>query len=162
MPTFWMDTLINLVVASDGQDDVGLGVLTADISVSQRRLERFTVLRTIIGIDIAPTIRDSGEGDQIATLGIGVISRETLANPPDPNSAADFPQRGWLWRARYRVYASAVDDMNISRVRVDLDLRGKRKVEAGSLELIMNNDANQGSATSITATGLIRVLFLVG
>ena len=62
MPTtLWADTLISLATATDTLSLVNLGLPT--LSALQRRIERFTLIRTIIGIDIQPTIRDSGEGD---------------------------------------------------------------------------------------------------
>jgi len=161
MPTMWVDQILSMAVASGAQGIQQTSPALADLPL---RLERFTAIRTIIGIDIGPTVRDPGEGDQLVTLGIGVVTQEALvANVvPDPNSATDFPQRGWMWRARYRVYAVAVDDQNVARVRVDLDLRSQRKVENGKVVLIVNNDANLGVATSITVHGVIRMLFRVG
>ena len=163
MPTtLWADSILNVNVASATSSLLNLGLPT--LSVLQRRIERFTLIRTIIGVDIAPTVRDSGEGDQLVSLGIGVFSEQadTIAELPDPTVAEDFPLRGWVWRARYRVYAVAVDDQNVSRCRVDLDMRSQRKMENGRPRLIVANGANQGTPTAINVMGLIRMLYLVG
>jgi len=164
MTTVWVDTLLNLTVAVGAQGSIRLGFPTADISIAQRRLERFTLIRTILGFDLAPTVRDSGEGDQVVDMGIGVFSQEAISvgQFADPLAAGDFPARGWAWRARYRVYASAVDDQNVVRVRVEKDLKSRRKIESGGLMLVVDNQDNQGVSTTTTLTGLIRCLFLVG
>ena len=161
MPTIWIDKLPNLVVASGAQ---GAFSLSPTITQTQLRLERLTLIRLIIGIDIMPSIRDSGEGDTLVSLGIGVFSDEaTQAGVfADPTVETDHPARGWPWRGRYRVYAVAADDQNVSRVRVDVDIRAARKLENGVLMMVVNNDPSQGVATPITMTGIIRSLFNVG
>jgi len=159
MPTLWVDTLLSLAVASGGLD---IDQLTAEFSVEDLRMGRMTLLRTIIRADLAATVRDSGEGDQIVDLGIGIVPREAIGNVPDPSVATDHPTRGWIWRARYRVYASAVDDQFVDPIRIDLDLRSKRKLDNGLAFLEIQNQPNQGVATAITMSGLIRQLWLVG
>ena len=98
MPMVWIDTVLSEAIASGAQDQLRLGAPVADISILQRRIERFTVMRIIIGMDIMPTVRDSGEGDQVVTLGIGVMSNEAIgaSQLPDPETPGDFPQSGWL------------------------------------------------------------------
>ena len=85
----------------------------------------------------------------------------TLADFPSPATETSFPAKGWIWRARYRVYASAVDDQNIDPVRVEKDIRSKRELVNARIALITINTDNQGMATAITLTGIIRQLFLV-
>ena len=115
-------------------------------------------------MDYMPTVRDSGEGDQQLDVGIAVVqqSQNAVADMPDPFVADDFPTKPWVWRARYRIYAVAVDDQNVHYTRVDLDLRGKRKLENGRLVYLMTNNDQQGTSTPIVATGIIRQLYLVG
>ena len=161
MPTLWVDTIISTQVASAGQSIVALD--ETGFSVQERRGARWTLVRSIIRLDLATTIRDSGEGDQVVDLGIGVVSEEgfTASVVPDPNVGLDFPIKGWVYRARYRVYAVAADDQNVDIIRIDKDLRAKRLMANGRLALIVNNTANQGAATSVQLTGIFRNLFLV-
>ena len=162
MPTVWGDSLLSETVAGGGTVDVAfLGLPT--LSALQRRIERFTLTRTIIGIDIMANVRDSGEGDQVVDLGIGVFDNNmAVANFPNPAVEEEFPPLGWLWRARYRVYASAVDDQNVVRVRVDMNIKAQRKLQNGRPALVTTNTDVQGVATVILVTGLIRMLYLVG
>ena len=162
MPTLWFDTLLNDDVASAAQVVILMGAPGA--SVTERRVQQYTLLRSILSFDIMPTVRDSGEGDQQVSLGMGVVSTESAASAavPDPETPTDYPIRGWVWRNRYRIYASAADDQNVDHVRVETDLRGKRKIENGQMVLIVKNTSNQGTATPVTLTGIIRLLYLVG
>ena len=160
--TIWADSIFNLSIAAGTLSLLNLGFPT--LSELQRRIERFTLIRTIIGVDVQAAVRDSGEGDQLVDLGIGVFSdqADTVAELPSPGVPEDFPLRGWVWRARYRIYASAVDDQNVVPRRVDLDMRSQRKLENGRPRLIVANTNNQGQATAIAVTGMIRMLYLVG
>ena len=162
MPTLWVDTLFADSIASGGQ--VVHELDSTVFSVTERRFARATLLRTIVRLDIAPTVRDSGEGDQIVDIGIGVTSQEAFAASvvSDPATAIDFPVKGWVWRARYRSYAVSTNDQNVDIIRVDKDLRGQRKLENGRLFLVADNGANQGDATATQITGIIRALLLVG
>ena len=162
MATLWADSIVSLSIASSSRSLVNLGL--PDLTALQRRIERFTLIRTIIGIDIMPVVRDSGEGDQLLSLGI-LVSSDTaditteIADPADGDS---HPLRGWVWRYRTRCYASAVDDQNIYGRRVDMDLRSQRKIENGRPRLVVRNEPNQGVATAFLVSGLIRMLYLVG
>ncbi len=162
MPTIWFDSLLSEAVAPGTQDLRQLG--TGAQAVTERRLQRYTLTRTIIGLEIHPTVRDSGEGDQLVDIGIGLFSLEanTAAEVANPAVESEFPIQGWLWRARYRVYASAVDDQNIYPVRIDLDIRAQRKLENGRMGLVTSNMNNQGTSTAISVTGIIRMLYIVG
>ena len=163
MPTLWIDTLIATAVGSGGQ--IVLPLSAVGLSTVERRLTQNTLLRTIVRMDLAATVRDSGEGDNIVDMGIALLTIESsgaTAGAPDPSSQGDFPAMPWVWRSRYRVYASAVDDQNVDIIRIDLDLRGRRKIGNGQLHLIVDNTPNQGTAVSVTPVGLIRTLLLVG
>ena len=161
MPTLWFDTLVGINVTSGTN---GSQLLGGDLSELQRRTERLTLLRTIIRLDIAAIVRDSGEGDNILAIGVGVASQEAAAAGvfSDPDVSTDYPTTGWVWRSRYRIYAVSTNDQNIDLVRVDLDLRGKRLIKNGRLFLNATNTVNQGVDTGIAVLGLIRTLYLVG
>ncbi len=158
--TLWVDTLLSFNTATAGQTITPLG--PAGLSTVERRLERLTLIRTIVRIDLAAAVRDAGEGDNIVDYGIEVVSEESRAagTVPDPSTEVDFPTRGWVWRARYRVYQSSVDDQNVDIVRIDKDLHGKRLIENGRLIMVTDNTANQGTAVTTQTTGIVRCLFL--
>ena len=163
MPTLWIDSLLSEAVSGGGRDLVILGA--TGLATLELRMARFTLTRTIIGLDIHPTVPDSGEGDQVVDIGIGLgsIEQSLVADFSDPSVETDFPTTGWLWRARYRVYAVAAGDQNrAGHVRVDLDIRGQRKLQNGRMLLTTTNQDNQGVSTAITLTGIIRQLFIVG
>ncbi len=162
MATLWVDTVLNISVASGGQAVVALD--ETGFTIQERRAARWTLLRTIVRLDVAPTVRDSGEGDQAVDIGIGVVSEEGFsAVPPvvpDSSVGLDFPIKGWVYRARHRIYAVAVDDQNVNLVRLNLDLRAKRLMANGRLALIVDSGNNQGQATAVALMGTIRALFL--
>ena len=122
-----------------------------------------TLMRTIIGIDIAHLVHDSGEGSQDVTLGIGVTSQEAFAAGilPDPNQETEHPTRGWVWRYRCRTYGFAADQAAVYNHRVDKDVRSRRKLENGECYINIFNTADQGSTGTINVIGLIRQLWLL-
>ena len=161
MPNIWIDTNIDVGVAAGAQ---ALVSLMTGVSATQTRFDRMTLLRTIIGFDIAYTVHDSGEGSQEFSGGIGIASQEAFAaaSVSDPQTSSDFPTRGWIWRARYRIFGFAADQPTIFTRRVDLDLRGKRKLENGEAFLVVNNVDHEGVSSPFDVFGLIRQLWLVG
>ncbi len=163
MPTLWSDTLISESVAGGaGRDAKFLGL--PSLGALARRIERFTVTRTIIRLDIAAAVRDSGEGDQVFDVGIGVVqdTQTVVADMPNPSLETEYPTMGWLWRSRFRIYAVAVDDQNVNLVRLDLDIRAQRKLQNGRMVLISTNNDNQGTSTAVQMSGLIRMLYITG
>ena len=163
MPTLWVDSLPNLTIASGARDHVDL--LSQGFSFRPGRSERMTLTRTIIGIDVAMLVHDSGEGSQQVFLGLGICSDQAFsagdAGVPDPFVMADFPARGWIWRAAYRVYGFAADQPAVFNARVDMDMRSQRKLENGTIFLTCTNTPFEGVATVITVSGMIRQLWLV-
>ena len=127
------------------------------------RIQKMTLLRTIIGIDIARTVHDSGEGSHKVAVGIGVTSQEafTLGSIPEPGQDTDFPTRGWVWRAQYRVFGFAADQPAVFTQRVDLDIRAQRKLDNGESFLCASAALVDGAAATNTIVGCIRQLWLV-
>ena len=74
--TFWADTLLDLDVAISGEASQSL---VAEFSNEEMRLAQLTLMRTIIGVDVAYVVHDSGEGSARIDLGIGIISQEAFA-----------------------------------------------------------------------------------
>ena len=161
MPRIWIDTSASLALATPGQNSKSL---MSGVSSTQTRFDRMTLLRTIIGIDIARLVHDSGEGSEQISVGIAIASQEAFALTafPDPEVDTDFPIRGWIWRARYRVYGFAADQPAVFNTRVDLDMRSQRKLENGEAYLIAVSEAVEGANSAIQISGLIRQLWLVG
>ncbi len=158
--TSWEDTLINADTASGAQS---LQTLVSSFSNEEMRLAGMTLMRTIIGLDVAYTVHDAGEGSQLVDLGIGVTSQEAFAaaSVPDPNVATDHPTRGWVFRARGRVFGFAADQAAVYDWRLDRDIRSRRKLENGECYLVTNNTAVEGAASTIRVIGLIRLLWLI-
>ncbi len=158
MSMLWIDTLPNATVAIETKIAVSL-LQDTDIN----RFQRMTLTRTIIGIDVARLTHDSGEGSEQVFLGIGIVSQDAFATggaaTPDPFSMQDFPIRGWVWRAAYRVYGFAADQPAVYNARVDLDIRGQRKLENGVMVLMITNKNFEGSNSVITVNGIIRQLW---
>jgi len=156
----WLDSNQNLTASSGGASQQ---TLMAGIAVSQTRFDQMTLLRTIIGIDVGYSVHDAGEGSQLVSIGIGVTTAEAFAASvlPDPEVEADFPVRGWIWRARYRVFGFAADQPAVFTRRVDLDLRSQRKLENGVAFINIQNTAVEGVSSTVLMTGLVRQLWLV-
>ena len=159
--TVWFDTLVNLV-ATNGSGASALS-LHSELNRDEQRLSGMTLLRTIVGLDIAHQIHDSGEGSQLVDLGIGIASQEAFSADvvPDPNTSTEHPPRGWVWRYRCRTYGFAADQAAVYNHRVDKDIRARRRLENGELFLRIFNITDQGVAGNIVVHGLIRTLWLI-
>jgi len=158
--TMWVDFLVDRQLASGAAADAVN--LTSSVVESEARIARMTLLRTIIGLDLAYLVHDSGEGSQQVSLGIAVASREAFETAlalSDPETASDRPTRGWVYRARYRVYGFAADQPAIFNVRIDKDLRGKRVLENGVLVMTFHNAPEEGVASAVLVSGYVRTLW---
>ena len=162
MPTLWIDTLPNATVAIGTPQKVSL---MTGISVADARLQKMTLLRTIIGLDVARITHDSGEGSEQVFMGICVVTEPAftagVASMPDPFVMTDYPTQPWVWRAAYRTYGFAADQPAVFNQRIDLDIRAKRKLDNGLCCLLINNTAFEGTSTVITVSGIIRQLWLM-
>ncbi len=161
MPRRWIDTIIDSDVANSAQV---LRTLMTGVTAVETRLASMTLLRTIVGVNIGYSVHDSGEGSQRVALGIGITSQESFAagTVSDPSNDQEFPVRGWVWRYNCRVFGFAADQPAVFTQRIDVDLRGQRKLENGECFLAADNNAVEGTAATIRVTGLVRQLWLVG
>ena len=161
MPRLWIDTLVNNDVTIATPDSKSL---MTGIAAINTRVAQMTLLRTLIGLDIGRTVHDSGEGSERVAIGIGIASQEAFAADtlPDPEVETDFPTRGWVWRAHYRVFGFATDQPTIFTRRIDLDLRSMRKLENGEAFINFSLTALEGTNAPVRLLGLIRQLWLVG
>ncbi len=162
MPRVWADTSVDMTMASGGGKD--RQSLTTELTAAEARYTQMTLLRTIIGLDIAYAVHDSGEGSQGVSLGIGVVTQEAFAATvlPDPETSTDFPIRGWIWRYKTRIFGFAADQPAVYSRRVDLDLRSQRKLENGEVFINGHNGDFEGTASTVRVWGLVRQLWLVG
>ena len=162
MPSLWVDTLPNMTIASGARSHVDL--LSQGFAFRPGRADRMTLTRTIIGLDLAWLTHDSGEGSQQIFVGVGIISDQAFsagdAGVPDPFVMADFPARGWIWRAAYRVYGFAADQPAVFNRRIDLDIHGQRKLENGTVFVTATNTPFEGVASVVTVSGIVRQLWL--
>ncbi len=163
MPRLWIDAVINDTVSTGTPI---LRSLMEGVTTAQTRLNQMTLLRTIIGLDLARTVHDSGEGSEAVSIGIGVASQDAFnagtGSVPNPGVSADFPTRGWVWRQRYRIWGFAADQPAIFTRRLDLDIRSQRKLENGESFLHATLINVEGANSTINMTGTIRQLWLVG
>ena len=108
--SLWVDTILTVIQGTGAASYVDL---MGSLLETETRLPQLTLVRTIIGIDIAVTIHDAVEGSQLGAFGVLGISREAalagVASLPHPNVAADYPTLPWIVRAMYRVYSFAAD-----------------------------------------------------
>ncbi len=159
--TLWIDFVLSVTdIVTGGQFAVDL---TTDFTSEQTRLSQLTLLRTVVGLDLAYTVHDSGEGSQTVGLGLGIESQEAFAagTHPDPLIRGDFPTRGWIYRGVWRVFGFAAGSADVSVRRVELDLRSRRKLENGLSFLVVDNTANEGATGTVRLTGLVRQLWML-
>ena len=157
----WIDSRIRMTLAGGGtSNDQSLMTGVAAITT---RMSQMTLLRTIVGFDIAYSVHDSGEGSQLVSVGMGVASQEAFAvgSFSDSDVDTDFPTRGWIWRAVYRIWGFAADQSTIFTRRVDLDLRSMRKLENGEAFFNAHNADEEGVSSPVFISGLIRQLWQV-
>ena len=156
----WIDTLITQSTGASAQNAQDLA---AQFSSEQTRLAQMTLMRTILRLDIAYTVHDSGEGSQRLGIGLGIESQEAFASGihPDPLTTGDFPTRGWVYRGIWRVFGFAADQPAVDVARIDLDLRSRRKLENGVSFIIQQNLPVEGVASAVTVMGVVRQLWLV-
>jgi len=158
-PGFWIDTLLNVSVTGVVQQDVDMMGI-ASFSESRRG---WTLVRTIIGIDVAYAVHDSGEGSHLVTLGIGIASTEALSAAggiAEPDVAAEHPQAGWLFRAQYRIFGFAADQPQFHTARIDKDIRAKRKLANGICVFSAASALHEGAASTVKVTGIVRQYWL--
>jgi hypothetical protein len=158
----WFDTTIDLQVASGGELFVDL---TGTLLENETRLARLTLVRTIIGVDVALSVHDAGEGSQRCSMGIAVVGREAvaagIASLPHPDVSIDFPSSPWVMRRSDRIFGFAADQPAIFTRRVDLDIRSQRKLDNAELVFIATNNPEEGVATTVLFFGMVRALYLV-
>ncbi len=159
--TFWADQLEDRIVVSSGQ---GVTDHLGQFSDAITRINKLTLLRTIICHDYSYTIHDSGEGSAVLDIGIQVVSREALAAGvhPDPETELDFPTKGWIYRCRHKLHGFAADQASVDVRTVFRDIRAQRQINNGTVLTTYTNTPDSGTASSLHVVGITRMLFRVG
>ena len=149
----WIDTIVNSLVTIGTQDRIDLmGTWDTDES------RGMTVARLIICITAVPNPIGGVLGVVQIHGGIGVYSQEaaTAGVLPDPNQAADYPQRGWLWRCGYAVIDDPTPGYPVPLIQADV--HAGRKLDTGEAWLSLATTAGHGTAFSVQFYGLVRML----
>ena len=158
-PGFWIDTVLDtplVVNVQNNQSLMGAASLTDD------RL-RWTCVRTIIGLDVARAVHDSGEGSHIVYGGIAIVSQQAFATSGAISAVEqgdEFPTRGWLWKSAARVWGFAANDPTVYTWRIDKDIRAKRKLDNGEMIIAFKSIADEGAAATLQVNGLVRQYWL--
>ena len=154
--TEWKDNMISQVVAAGA---TALESLVANFTDPDKR--GMTLVRTLIRLEAMSTTVAGAWGVQIASMGIGVASQEAfnlgVTAVSDPQTEANKPTRGWVWRTQMLVSQNGVSTPITSLYTADI--RAARKLENGELFLIINNSDAVGTSASIQVLGVIRTLF---
>ena len=155
---FWVDSFVSLIMSTANGD---VESLMTGLSSTESRMG-LTLMRSILCLEVGRLIPDSGEGNDIVDIGIGIASQEAFAANvlSDPNVITEFPIGGWIFRCRVRTFGFAADaSVAYSRV-IERDLRNKRKINNGEMFITGFNTANQGSASTCSVDGIVRNLYL--
>ena len=156
----WIDTLHNIDLANLGQSTTSL---MTGFTPAETRLAGVTLMRTILVWTWGLTVHDSGEGSQMIDVGIGIGSQEAVAagTVPDPDTETEFPPRGWIYRARHRIAGFAADQPVVDFLRIDKDIRSRRRLENGEAYLTFINNPSEGATSTIRLVGITRMLWLI-
>ncbi len=157
---FRIDTLFDQSISAGAANEMLLSLMT-NVSATQSR-RGWTMVRTIIGMDLAYSVHDSGEGSHMVDAGIAVASQEAFAagTVADPSVHTDHPLHGWVFRARHRIFGFAADQPMVYSARVDRDLRAKRKLDNGEMFIVVQSTLVEGAVSAVRATGLVRQYWL--
>ena len=157
--TVWLDTFVSVGLSSGGQADLDL--LTG---LGANDIPGLTLTRTIIDLSFLAQTPGAAAGRMRVDFGIGVTQSEaTAANVlPDPQSALDFPTRGWVVR-KHKIVTDSIDSFDADALTVEMDLSGRRALHTTDtdLTLIIQNSALLGTTFSVQVQGWVRSLLLM-
>ena len=153
-PTAWHDTIVSQFLGGGGSQLIK----TLQGTMDETDLKGATMTRTLVRLNLTFSATTPVDSVQRLSFGVGVGSREAVLASivPDPETDAEEPTRGWVWRD-----AVAVVQDNIvlhPSVRVVADVRSGRKLEGGLPYLVVTNEDVSGTSDSVQVHGLIRVL----
>ncbi len=155
----WVDTNVSAQIGSGARLDATLlgGLGAQDIP-------GLTVVRTIGTLWFLSTVPGGSNGANRLDLGVGLVQGEALAAgvTADPETASDFPLRGWVHRDSI-IVVEAIDSNDPAAVGMRWDARVSRKLLTQDSEFMVTftNTNVQGTALTVDVEGWIRCLFLM-
>ena len=154
--TRWIDALIDVTVASAGQQ-----TQTLFPGVGPSELNGGTIVRTIGRLFLGSATVAGAYGIGSVDIGLGVISQEAIGAGvfPDPNDADNYPVRGWLHKERIGVWQNGSGAPILANTR--FDAKSQRKLDTGAFYLIVNHVLLVGTSFSCRVFGSVRTLILL-
>ena len=157
--TVWIDEAFNWDIADGSQANQQLG------PVGTIEGPGWTLVRTIMDLQLAPSSPMQVTGQQVAAYGIGLASQEafTAGVLPDPNTESDFPVRGWVFRSRrlVRDVAAGTGVIQMLQEPIHIDIRSARKIDDSVLFAVFENNPVSATAFNVRFIGLMRTLFML-
>jgi len=154
--TQWVDSLFDFTIANGGQD-----VRSLLSTLIGNDTQGMTLVRTIIELGLGPISWTGAFGTQALDMGIGMSAQEAFlaGTLPDPSTATEFPQNGWVVRTRKALVNPGSVSAGLVQQHIQMDIRSQRKIDDGELYMIMDNFPGLGTAFSVQVTGIIRTLY---
>ena len=154
---YWVDTLSANSLATGGVSRISLlGGLTA---ADKRGM---TVIRLLIHIEGSVLSPNVVLGHTVLWFGIGVASTEAFALGvtalPDPQTGADRPARGWLYRDFIMLRDNTAEGESTGGI-LRADIRAMRKVDDGELFLQIVNQNIESTGFSTQHQIMVRTLY---
>ena len=151
--TTWIDTIVNSAVTTGTQERIDM---MGTFDVDERR--GMTVMRLLLCLYLAPNPLGAVNGIVVMNMGIEVVSQEGFGAGvvPDPGSATEFPLRGWLYRCQHAVLDDPTPGYPTPVIREDL--HAMRRLDTGSVIMVLDAATVQGTAFNIRVMGLMRML----
>ena len=151
--SYWDDTLINFSVGAGAQSETLLQLVPGTLS------EGFTLVRSLIRLQVTSNNIVGTNGSMLMRLGIGLTTKEAFdaGVVSDPNVNTEAPIHDWIWRDSCLVQQ---DDPALPPTFCNFDIRSQRKIAAGRIYLVTAADLCLGSSFSVRLTGIIRLLIL--
>jgi len=143
----WFDTIFNMTVPPGN-----VSVTPLDSNILPDEKKGMTLQRTLIKLQYRPTVPGN---TTMFSSGICMITADAFAVPTLPDPGDPDEQPGWLWRDAVVVMS---DSSAISRQGADFDLKAKRKFAGEDIRMVLIQETG-GSASSVSVTGLIRMLW---
>ncbi len=157
--SIWTDTILDVDIPTSS---FNLASLMGNLIPTDTR-GGFTLIRTLICLDIAPLIPGVVSGIQQVSIGIGVASQEAFAAfiVPDADTPADYPARGWVYRCVRGLWDSSEVGVGTQAILLKEDIRTKRKVDDGEAWMEIRSSSVQGVTFTVHVSGIVRCLFLM-
>ena len=157
--TRWHDTIIVQSVATGATEEL---TLIAGIPDDEGQTVGLTLIRTIVSLTFLPSAAVAGFGQQLMTLGIGVVQQDAFIGTALPDLGVTFeePHGGWVFKEAGVVGAQPGEEELSAGWRLHGDYRSMRKL-GGDAEvyLQLQNTAVVGTAFTVQVAGLIRCLY---